>query len=348
MRALAIPGPNELQLVDLAMPEYDAYQALVRTEVNFFCNSTDRKIVEGHFPGLTPDMYPLLLGHENTGIVTAVGDKVTTFSPGDRVICGWHSRPEPPYTSFWGGCCEYFVVRDHLAMVNDGVADAAHDWTELCQISRKLPPDISAEAGGLLCTWREIYSAFTDFNLKPSDAILVFGVGPVGLSFINFAKNWGFRFVACVAPLSPKHEVAKRLGVDALYTPDSDYTARFLKDAGGRADAIIDAVGSMDIVNNAIGLIKNGGTVGVYGVVADVAPRLLMERAPLNFNLVFHQEPTRAYESAATEPLCQWIREGKVRVADYLTGEYALEDYAEAYAATKLKSSIKTMIRFGG
>lgn len=346
MRALAVVKPNELKLVDIPMPKYDDYQALVKTEVNFFCNSTDRKIVEGHFPGLTEDRYPLLLGHENTGIVTAVGSKVTTFKPGDRVMCGWHSQPEPPYISFWGGCCEYFVVRDHQAMVADGVADEAHGWTELCQISRKLPPDISAEAGGLLCTWREIYSAFTDFNLKPTDAILVYGVGPVGLSFINFAKNWGFRFVACVAPVSPKLEVAKRFGLDAHYTPDSDYVDRFLKDAGGKADAVVDAVGSMDIVNKAIGLVRNGGTIGVYGVVTAKSPSLLIETGPLNFNLVFHQEPTRVYESAATEPLCQWIREGKVRVEDYLTGEYSLDEYAEAYAATKLKSSIKTMIRF--
>ncbi|MCC8164689.1 MAG: zinc-binding dehydrogenase, partial [Planctomycetes bacterium] len=209
---------------------------------------------------------------------------------------------------------------------------------ELARISRKLPEDISPEAGGLLCTWREIYSAFTDFHLKPDDAILVFGVGPVGLSFINFAKNWGFRFVACVAPKSPKHEVAKRLGVDALYTPDSDYVGQFLKDAGGKADAVIDAVGNMDIVNNALGLIKNGGTIGVYGVVTDRSPALRIEDGPLNFNLFFHQEPTRIYESAATEPLCQWLREGKVRVDDYLTGEYSLDKFAESYAATKFKS----------
>ena len=346
MKALAVIKPNVLQLVDVPMPRIGPYDALVRTELNFICNATDRKLIEGHFPGVDASGYPLLLGHENTGIVTEVGDRVTTFTPGDRVVCGLFLHPEPPFKSNWGGCGEYVVAHDHAAMVADGVADAEHGWSELYQIMRKVPADIPPEAAALLCTWREVYSAFTAFKLKPEDRILIFGVGPVGLSFINFAKIMGFRFVACVAPRSPKHDVAKRLGVDAIYTPDEDYAARFLADAGGPADAVIDAVGSPDIINRSLGMLRMEGTVGVYGVVSDSSMTLDLERAPLNFNLLFHREPTRVHETGATDPVCRLVREGRLRPDDYITGRFAIDDYAAAFAATREKRSIKTLLAF--
>ena len=75
-----------MEIRDVPTPKPGPYQSLVKTEVMALCNATDRKLVEGHFPGM--EQYPLVLGHENAGIVVEAGEKVTQFKPGDRVIGG--------------------------------------------------------------------------------------------------------------------------------------------------------------------------------------------------------------------------------------------------------------------
>ena len=86
MRAVVVTEPGTVAIVELARPTPGPYQALVRTEVACLCNSTDGKLIAGHFPGV--DQYPLVLGHECAGIVEAVGGKVRNFQIGQRAIGG--------------------------------------------------------------------------------------------------------------------------------------------------------------------------------------------------------------------------------------------------------------------
>lgn len=347
MRSLAVVRPNELALVDVPVPEIGPYDVLIKTEASFICNATDRKLVDAHFPGIGLDQYPLLLGHENVGIVEKKGAKAATFAEGDRVIGGLiFTSPDPAYQLGWGGFSDYVVARDHLAMVKDGVADAAHGWDEIHQIMKKVPLEVAPAPAGLMCTWREVWAGFSDFSLKPEDKILVFGAGPVGLSFIRFAKLRGFRFIASVEPMKEKHDIARRFGANAVYTPDMDFVAAFQQDAGGKADAIIDAVGSPRIINSALPLIKMAGSVCVYGVIGDDSITIDKHLGHYNFNLLIHQWPTREYEAAAHEPLCDLVVSGKLKADDFVTATFPIADYEKAFAASRQPGAIKTMITF--
>ena len=162
MRAVAVMEPNKVKVVDIPEPMPGPYQAKIKTEAACLCNSTDGKLVSGHFPGI--DTYPLVLGHESAGIVDAVGGKVRNFSVGDRVIGGLvFEFADREYSSGWGGFCEYTLANDHDAMVEDGIADEEHGWFECYEIQRAVPPDIPIDAALLLCTWREVYGGFGDF-----------------------------------------------------------------------------------------------------------------------------------------------------------------------------------------
>lgn len=186
MLSVAVMEPNKIELVEIPVPTPEPYQARIKTEVACICNSTDRKLVNGHFPGV--ETYPLLLGHESVGIVDAVGDKVRNFKVGDRVIGGLILAPtDSTYASGWGGFSEYTLAGDHKAMVADSVATQENGWFEVCEIQCVVPPSLSLEAAVLLCTWREVYAGFSDFRLEKKHDILVFGAGPVGLSFVKFA-----------------------------------------------------------------------------------------------------------------------------------------------------------------
>jgi threonine dehydrogenase-like Zn-dependent dehydrogenase len=345
MRAVAVVEPNKVEVVELGEPEVGPYQAKVRTEAACLCNATDGKLVAGHFPGV--DTYPLVLGHEGAGIVEAVGDKVRNFKVGDRVIGGLlFEFSDSNYATGWGGFCECTLANDHDAMVEDGVADEEHGWFECYEIQRTVPQDIPVAAAALLCTWREVYGGFGDFQLKEGDDILVFGAGPVGLSFTKFAKLLGLGYVGVVDPLENKRARALEMGADEVFTPGSEELAALTEKRGKPLDAVIDAVGSGAIVNAALPLIKMGGSVCVYGVIADDAITLNKGAGPYNFNLFVHQWPTRFREKAAQEPLCEWIRAGKLSAEEFITHEFAVEQINDALAAVKRGEVIKALLKY--
>ncbi len=348
MYSVAVSRTNRLEIVKIEKPIIGPYDVLVKTEAAFICNATDRKVIEGHFPGMGMENYPLLLGHESVGRVVENGDKVTSFKIGERAIGGLLlDPPGQVYGSGWGGNSEYILIRDHQAMVDDGIADEAHGWNDSLQIMRTVPEDITLEDAGLLCTWREVYAGmFTDFALKAGDDILVFGAGPVGLSFIKFAKLSGLDEVISVDPLPGKREKALAMGADSAYAPD-DPELKELKEKRGRGfDAVIDAVGHETIINQAMSMVKMAGSVCVYGVVGSSTITLQKDQGPYNFNLLIHQWPTRVAEASAQEPLIEWIRSGKLNYRDYVTGYFSVKDVEKALAATKEADSIKTMLIF--
>ncbi len=289
----------------------------------------------------------MLLGHENVGVVEAVGARVRSFKPGDRVIGGLLFSPtDPRYHSGWGGFCEYVFATDHAAMVADGVADEAHGWREVYQIMSKVPDDIPLEAAALLCTWREVYGGISDFHLKKGDSVLIFGSGPVGLSFCRFGKLLGMGWVGVVDPLPVKRQKAEALGADETFAPGSPELASLVKRRGAPLDVVIDAVGNQAIINTGLSLIKLGGSVCVYGVVG--TPSIVVEKdtGPYNFNLSMHQWPTRAAEAEAQEPLTEWIRAGTISHRDFVSAEYPIREAAKAQKATSAPDAIKTLLRF--
>jgi threonine dehydrogenase-like Zn-dependent dehydrogenase len=345
MRAVAVVEPGRVEIVELGKPEVGPYQALVRTEAACLCNATDGKLIAGHFPGV--DKYPLVLGHESAGIVEAVGSKVRNFQTGQRAIGGLvFDFGDPAYASGWGGFCEYTLVNDHDAMAAAGVADAEHGWFEVYEVQRPVPADVPLEAAVLLCTWREVYGGFEDFHLKAGDEILVFGAGPVGLSFIKMGSLLGLGYIGVVEPVESKRAKALAMGADEAFSPSSPELAELKRRRGKPLDAIIDAVGNPSIANAGLSLIKMGGSICIYGVLAEPAIAIQKHQGPYNFNLFVHQWPTRAREKAAMEPLSDWIRQGKLRHEEFLTHEFPLEKIQDAIAAVKTGQTLKVLLRY--
>ena len=327
MRAVAVIEPGKLEVVDIPEPTPGPYQVRVRTEVACLCNATDGKLVAGHFPG--------------------VGEKVRNFKLGERAVGGLlFEFGDTNYSSGWGGFCEYTIANDHDAMVADGVADQEHGWFEVYEIQRPVAPDIAVEDAVMLCTWREVYGGFGDFNLQAGDEILVFGAGPVGLSFVKLAKLLGLGSIGVVDPLPLKREKALAMGADAVFAPDSPDLAGLADSRGRPLDAVIDAVGNPAIANAALPMIKLGGSICVYGVIAQRSITIEKAKGPYNFNLYMHQWPTRHREKAAQGPLCEWIRQGKITAGEFITHDFPLEQVNQAMEAVKRGEVIKAVLRY--
>jgi threonine dehydrogenase-like Zn-dependent dehydrogenase len=330
----------------IAKPAIGPYQALVRTEACCLCNATDAKLVAGHFPGVGE--YPLILGHESAGIVEAVGGKVRKFRVGDRAIGALNlDLADSGYQSGWGAFAEYAVVNDHLTMMADGVADAAHGWVEVYEAQTPVPADIPLEEAVLLCTWREVLGGIGDFHIEPDQHILIYGAGPVGLSFARFCSLLGIGYIGIVDPIGFKRERALAMGASEVFAPDSADLKNFVHHHGRRLDAVVDAVGSEAIINSALPLVKLGGSVCVYGVLANPTLDLHKVDGPYNFNLLVHQWPTRSRERAAQTQLCALIREGVLNARDFLTHDLPIEEIRQALSIAQSGHSLKILMRFG-
>ena len=121
MKTVIVPAPGKIEIRQVETPVINAYQALVKTEMVALCNATDSKLIAGKFPGV--DTYPLALGHENAGIVVAVGEKVRNFKVGNRAIGGLISDfGAQGVDSGWGGFSEYVVVNDFEVLKEEGLA----------------------------------------------------------------------------------------------------------------------------------------------------------------------------------------------------------------------------------
>jgi len=345
MLAVAVTKPNQLNLVEIPDPVPGPYEARIKTEAAALCNATDRKLIEGHFPGV--EQYPLLLGHETVGIVDAIGSKVRSFKVGDRVIGGLLlNSTDPGYASGWGGFCQYTLAGDHKAMVADGVADEAHGWYEVYEIMRAVRPGISIEDALLLCTWREVYGAFGDFNLQPGDDILIYGAGPVGLSFVKFGRLLDISFIASVDLIPEKRQKALEMGADVVFAPDDPDLINMVAKRGKPFDVIIDAVGKEGIINAALPMVRMAGSVCVYGVID--TPKITIDKAvaPYNFNLMVHQWPTRFREAAAQEPLSDWIEAGQLSYKEFVSAKFPINEVGQAFELSNSGQTIKTILRF--
>ena len=343
MKTIVVTAPNQVEIIDTPIPKPGPYQALVKTEFACVCNNTDGELVSGHFPGMEKS-FPFALGHESVGVVQEVGEKVRHFTVGARAVSGLvFDLGVEGMASGWGGFCEFVLANDHEAMVADGVADEEHGWFEVYEIQTPVDDDIAPEDAVLFCTWREVLGAFRDFHFKPGDDVLIYGAGPVGLSFVKLGRLFGLGWIGIVDRHPEKCAKAMEFGASATF--DRDDPALAEKQRG--LDAVVDAVGKPELIDAGLPLLKRGGSMCIYGFYAGLKEFTVGNAlADFNYNLFVHQWPTRLYEKQAQVPLSDWLREGKLAASEFITHRFAIDEIADALEAVRQRKVIKALLSY--
>jgi len=344
MKAVVVERPGEVVIRETKAPKIGPYDALVRMDAGCICNSTDTKLIDGHFPGVGD--YPLILGHEGVGTVAETGAKVRSFDAGDRVIGALNLAPaEEGLAGAWGAFAEYALVGDHQAMCADDVADDRHGWQEVYEIMMKVPDDIGDDDAVLLCTWREVLGSFSDFGLVEGKSVLIFGGGPVGQSFVKLARLCGLGPIVMTDKIEWKMEHARRMGANVTVPADAaDFAGIARQSAPDGFDFVVDAVGSTAIINLAMKLVRSAASICVYGTIPEEDITIHKSDGPYNWNMLLHQWPTRAYESAAHLPLCEMIRDGRLSANDFITHRYSIHEINKAVEKVKQGETLKVFL----
>ena len=318
-------GPEKLRLIDLPNPTPSAGELLVRVRACAI-NFPDVLIIEDKYQLKPPR--PFAPGGEIAGEVLAIGEGVSGWSPGDRLIAALG----------FGGLAEQVVVPADRAV--------------------PLPAERSFEEGSaLLMTYATAIHALVDRGqLQPGQTLLVLGAaGGVGIAAVEIGKALGARVIAAVSS-EEKAEGARAAGADAAVVyPAGPFdrdglrglSASF-KDAVGPAgaDVILDPVGG-DYSEAALRSIAWEGRFLVVGFPAGIA------KLPLNLTLLkscdvrgvfwggfVAREPKR--NAAHVEQLFRWWGEGKI--APRISATYPLERAGEAIAALRDRRALGKLV----
>jgi NADPH:quinone reductase len=318
-------GPETLRISEVPEPRPGPGELLVRVRACSI-NFPDVLIIEDKYQ-LRPQR-PFAPGGEIAGQVIEVGEGVTSWSPGDRLIAALG----------FGGLVEQVVVPAERAI--------------------PLPAERSFEEGSaLLMTYATAIHALVDRGkLESGQTLLVLGAGGgVGLAAVEIGKALGARVIAA-ASSDEKAKAARAAGADhAIVYPSGPFDrdgqkslAQLFKEAAGPAGAevILDPVGG-DYSEAALRSIAWEGRFLVVGFPAGIA------KLPLNLTLLkscdvcgvfwggfFARDPK--LNAAHVEQLFRWWGEGKI--GPKISATYPLERAGEAIAALRDRTAVGKLV----
>jgi L-iditol 2-dehydrogenase len=303
MMAAVLYGKEHLQVEPVAIPSIDQGDILVRVKVALTCGTDVKVFRRGyHARMIVP---PAVFGHELAGDVVAVGEGVTKFSVGDRVVAA-NSAP----------CDECFFCRRGLQNLCEDLLFNNGAYAEYIRIPARIverntyhiPRNVGYHDAALIEPLACVVRGFEETAPREGDNIAILGLGPIGLMFVKLAKLYGCRVIA-VGRRDTQLERAAALGADEMIVAkdDSNPVAAVRGLTSGRGvDIAIEAVGKPETWEWAVNMVRRGGTVNFFGgcpndstVNLDTA---LLHYSEITCKASFHHTP--AYIQKALDLVC--------------------------------------------
>ncbi|MCX7027153.1 MAG: zinc-binding dehydrogenase [Spirochaetes bacterium] len=340
MKAAVVNEDGRLEIREIPLPEYNEYQALVKLCYGSTCAGTDLRILRKQHQN--PLVYPSILGHESVGRICEMGTKVNFFKKGDLISrVGAPPMPEIGLGICWGGFAQYGIATDWQAMERDGIP--REKW-EKARVQKVIPDSVSEKDAPMMITWRETLSYANRVGVKPGDKILIAGSGANALAFICHCV-YANAEVVMLGNRKRGNDAARlgaRLSID--YKSD-DISAQLLKVFPCGIDTIIDAVGYATNVNAALPLLKEDGTVAVYG---------WNSRVDYGINPFLAKRSFKVYCDGYDEPethdeVLLRISEKRLCASDWYDEEHPVPlcDISSAYERLNSHESYKYLIDLG-
>ena len=262
MKAAVVPELGApLEVRDLSVPSPGPGQVLVKIEACGLCH-TDIHAARGEWP-VKPKI-PLIPGHEGVGVVTELGDGDLPVVEGDRVALPWlgyacgHCRQ---CVSGWETYCQ---KPQYMGYTMDGsyaeyaVAYASH----VVKVPEGVDP---LDAAPLTCAGVTTYKGLTVAHPKPSETVMVVGIGGLGHLGLQYAKVFGSTTVA-VDVEEEKLQLAKELGADHVVDAGGDLLET-MEGIGG-ADVALVTVPSPRAMQTAHAALNPNGRMVIVGLPA--------------------------------------------------------------------------------
>jgi len=341
MNAAVLHGREDVRIEQVPVPEAGPGELVLRVDAALTCG-TDLKVFRRgyHARMIVP---PALFGHELAGTVVQAGEGVTDFASGDRVVA-LNSAP----------CGEgFFCQRGHENLCDDLLFNNGA-YAEFIRIPARIvakntlrvPDHVPLEHAALTEPLACAVHGFEDSGACSGDTIAVIGGGPLGLMILHVAALAGCHAIAIVRH-DGQAEAARQLGAAHVVQTTSIRKAiretRALTEKNRGVDIAIEAVGLPDAWEEAVELVRKGGTVNFFGGCA------LGTHVNLDTNRIHYSDITLHSTFHHTPAICRsalnLIAGGRFQAQAFITGRAHLYELNRVFETLMKRSSeIKTAI----
>jgi len=342
MKAALLTGVRTIEIREVPAPEIKRDdEVLVRSRAVGVCGS-DLHYYLSDSVGTDRVAYPFIPGHECAGIVEAVGGGVKRVKPGDAVViepavsCGTcdQCRSGRPHT------CRNLLFLGHYGELTGGMAELALAPERNCV---PLPAGMTVVRGALAEPLSiALYAAGLGGVLR-GKAAAVLGTGPIGLCALMALKADGAGPLFATEKVEAREVAAKKAGADWTGNPDrEDIVAGILAHEPLGLDLVFECCGDQAALDEAVSLLKPGGTLVVVGI--PIEPRVSFDSGRLRRKEIRVQSVRR--QNKCLERAVGMIHAGRIDVDFLATHFFKLEEAREAYeiAAGRRDGVIKAMV----
>lgn len=319
-----------LRIEELELPDPGPDQVAVKLYSSGVCHS---QLHQMHNPALGR---PLLLGHEGTGVVTAIGKGVTHVKPGDMCLVTWVPRTAVRGRQNWqptGATFQGTLAHGH---VYTWAKDLLTSKELVVPVPEEHPRDVSCIVGCAVLTGAG--AVMHTAQVRPGQSVAVLGVGGVGLSAIRAASILEAYPVIAVDLSEEKLAFARSFGathtINASGNIDPVEAIRDL--TGGGVDYAFDAIGKQQTCDQILQAVRSGGQgagniggtavlVGIPQEKITIDPQLIVQG-----QRIFRGSLGAAYPDQDFSMYLRWHQQGKFPLDKLITRRYRLEQINEA------------------
>jgi L-iditol 2-dehydrogenase len=332
-------GYDNMVLKEVPIPEVTGNHVLMKVAYTGICG-TDIHTFKGQYANAVT---PLVLGHEFSGKVVAVGDDVTKVKPGDRVTS------ETTFATC--GHCVYCKAGEYNLCENrEGIGTKANGSMANYVLTREesvhiLPDNVSYKLAAMsepLASCVHAMYQKTPFTLH--DTLLIMGPGPMGLLSLQIAKEIGaFTIVSGITKDAERLQIAKELGADIIVDTQKEDLAKIVMDAtdGVGVTKVYDCSGATPAVNAALPLVRKGGTFQQVGLFAKPMNEL-DERSIIQHEITYRGSRS---QNPYDWPIALHLEsKGAIDEEKMITASFDLEHWRDAFEAMMAGQELKVVI----
>ncbi len=338
MNGLVWHGPNDLRYEEWPMPVLRDDEVMLKVAYSGICGS-EMSIIHGvNTHGAQP---PKVLGHEFSGVIAEVGKNVKDFHVGERVT----AHPN-------AGCGEcYYCKRAQegfcLHPFNFITSKESGAFSEYTKVKAKtvyrIPDSMSLKTASLVEPLSIAVHAVSLIHFQPGDTVVILGGGTIGLNCLMVMAEYGASTIVVSDPVQMRRDMAKKMGAIIVVDPLKEDLKSIVMDAteGFGCDLCIEAVGNERTCEQALTLVKKGGTVLVVGVAPPnkLTPVSFMDINKLEIKIVGSNWSPYSFDR--TINLMKRINPDAL-----ITHEYRLQDFKKAIESQEGKTALKTTFVF--
>lgn len=331
MKAAVWTDYGKMEVREVPMPVIGEGEVLLKVRAAGLC-MTDLHVYTGQFRYGKP---PHILGHEICGEVAELGPGVTGITVGQRVLVE---------TSIGCGTCAACRKGNrHLCASREEIGTAPHSggYAQYIKAPAKnlipIPDEVTDEEAAIIESVVCPSGGLMRLGVRMGETVVVYGVGPAGLAFIQTAKALGAGKVIAVARNKGRLERTLQFGADEIIcSSEENVEERILElTEGNGAGLVCEATGAAGIIEEAVRVAANGGRVLLYGLPSESASMQFPVKTIIMKQLEVHGVENNPY---VWEPLLKLVAGKRVNLKDMVTHTFPLDKIEEAFAALEKKT----------